>query len=65
VNPRQENIKIVQMLCLNDVFEEMLDAELKDEDIHGTLRNDPFDKARSHGRTLGIIREGIIDIILN
>jgi len=31
--------KIIAIICLNDVFEEMLDAELKDDDVHGTLRN--------------------------
>lgn len=24
---------------MNDIFEEMLDVELKDDDVHGTLRN--------------------------
>lgn len=62
--------RIIGIICLNDVFEEMLDQELKDDDVHGTLRNvnryvgykyieqDPFmQKDKVKYRDLGIIRE--------
>jgi hypothetical protein len=40
MNPRANDLgRFIGIICLNDVFEEMLDVELKDDDVHGTLRN--------------------------
>lgn len=52
---QKDSKNIGSIICLTDVFEEMLDIVIEDEDIHGTLRDMP--RKRTKMIELGVIHE--------
>jgi hypothetical protein len=51
----EDSHNILALIGLTDVFEEMLDFEIEDEDVHGTLRDYP--RHRNKFIELGVINE--------
>lgn len=51
----EDSHNIIALIGLTDVFEEMLDFEIEDEDVHGTLRDYP--RHRNKFIELGVINE--------